>query len=111
MEDFPPTPWPENVLPTDEELGDWLVTLTSEQRAYVLRDLRSMADRGRACFMENHDNRLARLESQLAENAGEQEHPAWTNREQSPLSQYVIEIWHPQVHRQFGEDDCPWCNS
>lgn len=67
------------------------------------------ADRWRA-RCEQARAEVAALRAQLAENAGEQKHPVWTNREQSPLSEYIIEIWHPEVHRQFGEDECPWCD-
>jgi hypothetical protein len=52
--------WREAVKPTDEQLLDWMLTLTRPEQLAVIANLRANADDGHTCLVQNHVGRLER---------------------------------------------------
>lgn len=53
--------WPENTIPTPEQVGEWLGICTDEERrVFAVWALKAGEDRAR-CFIEDHDGAVERL--------------------------------------------------
>jgi chromosome segregation ATPase len=64
-EQVPPRPWPEDVRPSNEELADWLGSMTREQLVATLDRQRLVWDQESTCFERNHEWEIAELRVQL----------------------------------------------
>lgn len=53
-----PRPWPENTIPTNEQMADWLAVCTRWERIAFVQNARHNSERADRCFLENHDGRI-----------------------------------------------------
>jgi hypothetical protein len=58
--DLPETPdeWEPTLLPSDEQVVDWLDTLSREDRLRVIRHLRRDADVAWTCWVQDHPGQI-----------------------------------------------------
>lgn len=59
-----PTPrtWPEGMIPTNEQMADWLEVCTRWERIAFVQNARMNSDDAQRCLMENHRSLRAEVE-------------------------------------------------
>lgn len=64
--DLPEQPWPDGVMPEDDQLADWIFSMTAEQVELWIKRVRPTLAAGNLCWQMNHEDRVERIQAVLA---------------------------------------------